>query len=120
MQTETNEAIMFGERLRETRLQQNLSQGQLAKLSKITISQISRYENGITAPSGFVLKRICEALNISYRELIGKEENFELNMEDFKITIQKAMSLPKSRLKVIKEVLDTFIENNNIHSALLK
>lgn len=106
---------MFGERLRETRLQQNLSQGQLAKLSKITISQISRYENGITAPSGFVLKRICEALNISYRELI-----LELNMEDFKITIQKAMSLPKSRLKVIKEVLDTFIENNNIHSALLK
>ncbi|QNN44479.1 helix-turn-helix domain-containing protein [Pedobacter roseus] len=120
MKFQENSSTFFGERLKKFRIDKKFSQRQLADKSKITVSQISRYENGLSKPNGFVLQRLSIALEIRYEELIDSKFNDEINLEDFDISIQKARKLPKSSLLIIKEVIDKFIESDNIHSALLK
>lgn len=53
----------FGKRLRELRTQRGLTQGDLARLAKIDIMQVSRYERGLGLPSlesAVALARVLE------------------------------------------------------------
>ncbi|MGO4878791.1 helix-turn-helix domain-containing protein [Pedobacter psychrotolerans] len=110
----------FGERLKMYRSKKKLSQGQLAKISGTTVSQISRYENGQTLPNGFVFQRLSDALKISYQELAGNEINTIITPADFEITLRKALDLPPANMITIKDVIDKFIEINEIRTTLLK
>lgn len=55
----------IGGRLRELRLQKNLTQKELAFLVDVEISQITRIERGIINTSILNLMRITDALEIS-------------------------------------------------------
>lgn len=46
----------------------------LAQRSKVSISTISRIENGLISPTYAVLARLCEALEIRWADMIGPEE----------------------------------------------
>jgi transcriptional regulator with XRE-family HTH domain len=46
----------------------------LAEHSKVSISTISRIENGLISPTYAVLARLCEALEIRWADMIGNEE----------------------------------------------
>ncbi len=67
-----NEKI-FKERLKELRIEQNLSQGELAKLTNLNQSTITRYETGERTPNMFGLIALANFFKVSIDYLVGLE-----------------------------------------------
>ena len=57
--------MTFPERLKTLRDDKGFTQQQLAEVLNITISSVSRYENGSRQPSIEVLIRMADVLNVS-------------------------------------------------------
>jgi len=102
----------IGERLKQFRAEKQLSQSQLSALSLINIAQISRYENNTAAPNAIIVKKLSNALGISYNELAGYTNIQELNMNDFNKSVELARTLPKSDLLLIKVTIPTWDKNH--------
>ncbi|ADL50525.1 helix-turn-helix domain-containing protein [Clostridium cellulovorans] len=79
--------MSFGEFLKKLRAEKGLSQRQLADLSKISNTEISRMESGERQkPSPKILKEIAPHLGISYRELMAQAGYIEETIEHEKYT----------------------------------
>ena len=63
--------INFGNKLKLLRLQDNMTQEQLAQKLNLTKSVISAYETGLRLPSYDVLIRIAKIFNVSTDYLLG-------------------------------------------------
>jgi transcriptional regulator with XRE-family HTH domain len=72
--------IDFGKNLKKLRLQQDLSQAQLAERLGITKSIISAYENGSRMPSYEVLLTISRIFKVSTDYLLGIENKNTLDL----------------------------------------
>lgn len=59
--------------LRNIRKARNLSQGELAKRSKVNRINISQYETGVKNPNLTTAQKIAEVLGVTVDELIGKK-----------------------------------------------
>ncbi|MDR7132784.1 transcriptional regulator with XRE-family HTH domain [Algoriphagus sp. 4150] len=57
-------------KLREHRLQQQLSQNELADLSGISLRTVQRIESGMSSGSPFVIRALCKTLQIEPDDLI--------------------------------------------------
>ncbi len=68
------ETLVFAERFRELRLENNLSTIQLAKELGVGDSSISRWENGLRVPNIIHLYRIAVYFGVSADYLIGLED----------------------------------------------
>lgn len=60
----------FGNRVKEIRLKNNLSQGKLAKILGVHPTYISGIERGLRNPSLMTMEKIAKALNVTIDELI--------------------------------------------------
>lgn len=68
----------LGQRLRMARAYRGLLQIELAKKAKIHNVQLSKLERGITKEiTGTTLRRLCQALDISPRYIIGMTDDIE-------------------------------------------
>jgi len=65
----------FGKRLRETRIQKNLTQQTLADRIKVELRTYQRYEQGVREPSFATLLALADALEVSTDYLLGHNEN---------------------------------------------
>lgn len=65
---------IFQERLRELRIEQSLSQRELAKLTGLDQSTITRYELGERTPNMFGLIALAEIFKVSIDYLVGLED----------------------------------------------
>jgi len=65
----------FGKRLRETRIQKNLTQQTLADKIKVELRTYQRYEQGSREPSFATLLALADALEVSTDYLLGHENN---------------------------------------------
>ena len=65
---------VFAERLRELRLEKNLSMKQLAKEINTTDAAVSNWENEINEPKISYLKDIAKYFGVSSDYLLGLEE----------------------------------------------
>ncbi len=70
--------ILFGKFVKYERIDQNISQNELAKIIGIDTSYLSSVENGKKCPSKLVAESICDALDIDFdfseeTEIDGKE-----------------------------------------------
>lgn len=63
-----------GEKIREIRISENLSQEQLAELASLNRVTIAKYESGRVEPGAHALSRIADALNTSVDILLGRAE----------------------------------------------
>lgn len=61
----------FYKRIREVRLDNNLSQLQLAALCNVQQSCVSKWERGSTLPDAETLCVICKKLNVTADYLLG-------------------------------------------------
>ena len=61
----------FGIRLRYFRKLKLLSQKKLVKVSGVSLSQILGYENFRSNPNVLILKKFCDALNVTGGDLLG-------------------------------------------------
>lgn len=66
--------MTFGEKLRELRLQKELSMRQVAEAININERTYNHYELGDREPSLEMLKAICDFYDISADYLIGRTE----------------------------------------------
>lgn len=57
-------SVIIGDRLRELRMEKNISQGDIEKRTGLLRCYISRVENGHTAPSVETLEKLARALQI--------------------------------------------------------
>jgi transcriptional regulator with XRE-family HTH domain len=64
----------FPERLGALRAERGLSQSELAELAGVHLSQLGRYESGLSSPTLEVLRRLCVGLGVSADELLFDEK----------------------------------------------
>ena len=67
-------SLEFSQRLKEVRKEQGMSQKEVADEAGIKPSAYANYEQGTREPSLEILKRICDALDVSADYLIGRED----------------------------------------------
>ena len=72
--------INFGNKLKLLRLQDNMTQEELAQKLNLTKSVISAYETGLRLPSYDVLIRIAKIFNVSTDYLLGLEHKQEVDL----------------------------------------
>lgn len=61
--------ILFGQRLRQLRRQNNITQERLAEFIGVSVDLISNIERGINAPSFETLEKLAEILDVPIKEL---------------------------------------------------
>ncbi len=81
----------LGEKIRDLRVDMDLSQKQLSSMIPMNQSNYSKIERGMQEPNIYQLKRISEILHISVDELLGvnksplnneKLQNFQKELEN--------------------------------------
>ena len=65
---------MIGENIRKLRHTQGLTQHEFAERIGVSRNSLSRYENGSSPISTDIIDRICQAFQVSYREIVGEEK----------------------------------------------
>ncbi|MBO8158858.1 helix-turn-helix transcriptional regulator [Thermosyntropha sp.] len=72
----------LNEKIKELRLQKNLTQEQLGKLIGVTTSMIGMYETGARKPSLEVLTKLANCFDVSIDYLLGREDELQINREE--------------------------------------
>jgi|ERR1044071_3791854 transcriptional regulator with XRE-family HTH domain len=105
--------MSFGDNLKRIRTEKGISQGQLADKLKMHASHISRYENGATAPSIDVLKKVSAALQVSADELLygpeDKRAKTAIKDNDLLHMFGRIQQLDQSQLSCVKSLLGAYI-----------
>ncbi len=66
----------MGERLKELRLERNLTQKQVAEYLGLTIKGYNFYELNLREPPVATIKKLCTLYNVSADYLIGLSDNY--------------------------------------------
>lgn len=66
---------MFGNKLKELRINRGMSQEQLGNMIGVTKGNISSYETGRTFPREEKLRAIAKIFNVSFDYLLGDEQS---------------------------------------------
>ncbi len=80
MDDERLHAVFLGQKLRQLRKEQNLTQLELAQQVGITNGQISTIERGVSSPSLNTLHKIARALNVPIPEFFEDDRNKEVEL----------------------------------------
>lgn len=70
--------LTFSERLASRRIELQISQSELSRLSNIAVAQISRYESRRTKPRKDIISRLAQALNVDYKWLTGDSDEIQI------------------------------------------
>lgn len=71
----------FGDKLKQLRKNNNLSQEELAQILDVSRQTISRWESSQTTPDLISLEKICQYFNLTYDELLNNKKSKQLNMK---------------------------------------
>ena len=82
--------VTFGERLKKLRIQNNMTQSNLAKALKVSPSRIGMYESGRRNPDTSMLNILSDFFNVSVDYLMGRTniKNFTSDNELKKLIMQ--------------------------------
>ena len=72
----------IGNKIKELRIQEGLTQEELADKTGLSTRTIQRIENGEVDPRIYTLTTIAEALNVEYQELIREEIKIESEQKE--------------------------------------
>jgi len=104
----------FGKNLRKWRKIKNITQEELAFLSKTTAPTISSYECGCAIPSFNTMMRLAQALEIAPVQLFAYDSE-KLSIEDKElqyILVEKFKNIPFSKRKMIFAIIDSIMAEN--------
>ncbi|MEI3337600.1 MAG: helix-turn-helix transcriptional regulator [Clostridium sp.] len=119
---------MINKRIRELRIEKELTQEDIAKMLNKSTNNISQYETGKRQPDINTIIKIAEYFNVSIDYLMGRTETRELaddfikkNLkltDDEKKILSQYRNLNKEGEKQAKEYLEylaqKYIKNNNV------
>lgn len=112
--------LQIGEKLKETRKSNNLSQRKMAENLGLSFSTYSNYENGYSEPQMEVVEKFCDILNISVDDLFGMKVSSKNNkeIETFADFLRDIIELDRLGVPVDSNV--TYNKDNNELSAILE
>ena len=99
----------MGDRIREARKQQGLTQEQLAEKVDITLEYISQIERGLKTPSMQVFIKLVEVLDVSADYLLRDSVSTGKLFGDNAIGRKIERLSPKQRV-ALEALIDTFIQ----------
>ncbi len=73
---------MFKDKLKDLRKQNNLTQDELSTKLGISRQSISKWENGLSYPTQFMLNRICEVFNVTFEDLLNSDEVLLISLDN--------------------------------------
>ena len=103
------EKLTMGDRIRETRRKQGLTQEQLAERVDVTLEYISQIERGLKIPSMQVFIKLVEVLDVSADYLLRDAVSTRNLYGDKHIGARLARLTPKQRV-ALEALIDTYIE----------
>jgi ABC-type iron transport system FetAB ATPase subunit/transcriptional regulator with XRE-family HTH domain len=111
MKNKTNVAVAVGERIRQFRTRQHLSQEELAFASEIHPAYIGKVERGEKCPTIETVSKIANGLKVSIPKLLDIDSNTEVEEEDAFHRIKVAMNglSPEQMVKIaqiVEEITD--------------
>lgn len=112
---------MIGSRIRQRRLELNLTQVQLAMLTGIKKNTISNYENNISSPNEENILKLMKALKCDANYIFEWTENEDISLSlSEKNHIKKYRTLDEHGKKAVDNILDieyerylSIVENNS-------
>jgi len=110
------------ERIKQLRIDNNLTQSELAEKVGLSYVQIGRYEKGKSNPSSDVLQKLANVLNTSTDYLMnGKTEQVEAQLTDKELIKQfiEVEKLNPEEKNLVKTFLDAFITKKKIQQLAL-
>lgn len=100
--------VEFGTRLRELRMQKNLTQKQLAEQIRVQNSIISFYENGDRLPSPETIIKLTAVFHVSADYLMGIEKSESIDIS----------GLDEEDKRLVRSLVETLRnKNENIRQA---
>ena len=110
------------DRIKQLRIENNLTQTDLAEKVGLTYVQIGRYEKGKSTPSAEVLQKLANVLNTSTDYLMnGKTEQVEAQLADKELIKQflEVEKMSPEDKNLVKIFLDAFITKKKIQQLAL-
>jgi len=107
--------MAISDNLKQLRKHRGLTQGALADLAGVELTQISRIERGASEPKLETIKNLAKALNCSSDDLImdgSKEEPYYL-----KRTIARIKELTPLRQFVLLDIIDTYCDKYEVNES---
>ena len=89
--------LTFGAKLKQIRLERDLTQEELAKILNTSKQVISRYENDQRTPKISIAKEYATILNVSLEYLIDDSRDYENTVTDDIFSIPGIMRIPKMK-----------------------
>ena len=99
--------VIFGEHLKNLRKAHKLTQAQLAEMSAVEPKHISCIENGLSFPSGDLIARLADALELHPYELFLFEEK------------PSVLELKNSIIEILNSTSDENIEKIYLYSKFI-
>lgn len=93
--------LYLGEKIKQTREAKGIKQGVFAEKLGLSQAAVSQFESGARQPTPKTLADICDVLEISREELVGKkdQENFEKAM-----LMRNLKGLSPDSIRVLNEI----------------
>lgn len=108
----------FAQRLRELRIQRQLTQGRVAELVGVGLRVYHRWERGGAAPHFETLLKLADVLGVSLDELAGRQDiadagqirNAELHQ-----LVREVDQLPDAEQQALILVIDSMVKRAKLH-----
>ncbi len=114
--------MSISERIKKLRIENNLTQSDLAEKVGLTYVQIGRYEKGKSSPSSDILQKLAVALNTSSDFLMnGNTQQVEAQLTDRELIQQfkEVENMNNDDKHLIKTFIDAFITKKKVQQLAL-
>lgn len=112
--------MKLGDKITMLRKQKNISQSELADITKISRDAISKYERGDIVPSVEYAKRIANVLGVSLDFLVSEEAKEEALDKEAVKRIKEIQKLPQEEQDKLLSVMDALIRDFKTRKAYSK
>lgn len=106
----------IGNRLKNSREKNNLSQIQVSKLTGINNKTLSNYENGVSYPDPDTITLLAKLYKVSADYLLGLDEemNNDIQLDEFQFALYgEVKDLTEAQKKTILDMAKFLKESNN-------
>jgi len=109
------------EKIKLLRKRKGISQQELAELTGLNMSYVSRLENGHHEPSIEVIRKMTRIFEVSADYLLNdSEDDLEVTIKDRGLAdrIRLIESLPEKKKQALMEIIDDMLTNEKLRSLL--
>ncbi len=102
-------SMSFPDRLAAIRKERGFTQSQMAEKIGVHVSQLKRYEAGVSQPPIEVFRRVALALNVSADALLFEPSERGPDKDDLKLQFEAVSKLSKKELDTVRTVIDSIL-----------